>query len=72
MENSTGSLNKRQTKQPSEYLWNLWPIALAPSIPLAGLLLKNHPRARIGVIGCIGVGTLVYAHTAALSTSSKL
>ena len=62
----------RQKKQPREYLWNMWPIALAPSIPLAGLAFKKHPRVRIGVISCLGIGTLVYAHTAALSTSSKL
>lgn len=50
----------------------LWPIALAPAIPLAGIALKNHPVARNWVIGGIAVSVLFYAHGAALGGSSSV
>jgi hypothetical protein len=50
----------------------LWPIALAPAIPLAGMALKNHPTARNWAIGGIAVSVLVYAHGAALGGSSSV
>lgn len=50
----------------------LWPIALAPAIPLAGIALKKHPVARNWVIGGIAVSVLFYAHGAALGGSSSV
>jgi hypothetical protein len=60
-----------RTSRSALYL-NMWPIALAPSIPLVGLIFKNQPKVRNVLIAAIGGGTLLYAHSAALGSSKDI
>lgn len=48
---------------------NLWPIFLAPVIPLIGLTVKN-PRVRNAAIAVVGGTVVVGAHSVAMSTST--
>lgn len=59
-------------KSRSSLYMNMWPIALAPSIPLVGLIFKNQPKVRNVLIAAIGGGTLLYAHSAALGSSKDI
>ena len=52
--------------------WQMWPIALAPSIPIIGMAFKNHPRVRNILIGGVACGVLVYAHGAAVGGSKDV
>ncbi|CAL6366780.1 unnamed protein product [Bathycoccus prasinos] len=68
-EQSSGSASsKRHVKEPN---WNnLWPIALAPVIPVVGIALKKHKQIRFpATFGIAGV-ILVWSHAAALGSSS--
>lgn len=42
---------------------NMWPILLAPVIPVAGILLKPYPQYRWPVIASIGGAILLGAHS---------
>ena len=48
----------------------MWPIALAPVIPVVGIALKKHKQIRFpATFGIAGV-ILVWSHAAALGSSS--
>lgn len=53
----------------SNYL-NLWPIFLAPVIPLIALAFKKQPRIRNAAIAVVGGTVVVGAHSVAMSTST--
>ncbi|CAL6375448.1 unnamed protein product [Bathycoccus prasinos] len=67
-EQSSSASSKRHVKEPN---WNnLWPIALAPVIPVVGIALKKHKQIRFpATFGIAGV-ILVWSHAAALGSSS--
>lgn len=50
----------------------MWPIALAPLLPLTGMALKKHPKARNAALGSMAVGILLYAHGAAIGGSKEV
>jgi hypothetical protein len=50
----------------------MWPIALAPAIPLIGMAFKKQPRVRNALIGTVGIGVLLYAHGAAVGGSKDV
>jgi hypothetical protein len=64
---------KQTTRQKREINYaQMWPIALAPLIPLTGMALKKHPKARNTVLGSMAVGILLYAHGAAIGGSKDV
>lgn len=63
-------LERIEKKQGRPDYFHMWPIALAPTIPLVGLAFKNYPRTRNVLIAMIGSGVLFGAHGAAVSTST--
>ena len=51
----------------------MWPIALAPLIPLTGMALKKHQgQKHTVVLGSMAVGILLYAHGAAIGGSKDV
>ena len=50
----------------------MWPLALAPAIPLLGLAFKRQPRLRNALIAVTGGSVLIYAHATAIGGSSSV
>jgi hypothetical protein len=50
----------------------MWPIALAPVIPLLGIAFKRQPRVRNALIAATGGAVLLYAHGSAIGGSSSI
>lgn len=59
-------------RKPTPNYWNMWPIALAPVIPLLGIAFKRQPRVRNALIAATGGAVLLYAHGSAIGGSSSI
>ncbi|PSC75023.1 hypothetical protein C2E20_1756 [Micractinium conductrix] len=52
--------------------WRVWPILIAPVIPLIGIAFKNQPRTRNALMAITGGGVLIYGFGWAITGSSDV